>query len=147
MDQKIKANNVDLMYPAETEKVKCYMRIIIKDLEDQYNGDIPAVLIFSLDMMVDLLRVYFKAQKEMLGQKVVVGGDGSGAGIVRINPLVHIIQDTNKQIIALAEKLGLTMFSKEKIKIIKQRADDTSDNKTKAQKELFDKLTKNNLKK
>jgi phage terminase small subunit len=133
----IKKENVALMYPDDSEYVKSYMEIIIEDLENQYNGNIPKIMIFSLDLMADLLRVYQKAKREFRGQSVIVTGERSQNGRPYQNPLVQIIQETNKQIINLAEKMGITVFSKQKLKLMKQK---TKTDPEEGAKELLEKL-------
>ena len=75
-EQKITSDNVDLMWPAATEAVKCYMRLIVKDLEEQYDHNIPDYMIIQLDLLYDLITLYKKAQKEQAGKPLVLG-DGS----------------------------------------------------------------------
>ena len=109
----------------------------MSDLEKQYNNDIPQVMIFSLDMMADLLRLYFKAQREFQGAQIIITAQNSPNGRTYMNPLVGIIQETNKQIIALAEKLGVTMFSRQKMKLVKDKVSKTGNNKEKSAEQLL----------
>lgn len=114
----ITSKNVKMMYPNDSEQLQCYMEIIIEDLESQYD-EIPKYLIFTLDMMADLLRVYFKAIRELNGARLVTTSDNGVRSYV--NPAVNIMEQTHRQIIALAKEMGLTMFSKKKMKLLNKK--------------------------
>lgn len=132
---KITPEAVDLMWPTDNEDVKCYMRMIIQDLSEQYKGEIPQYLMFSLDLLADQIRVYKKAQREFVGKPVVMGsGDRKYQ-----NPLVGIIRESQKQIMNLCKEMNLTAFTKKRDKIMSQKLEKGEDQEATAQ-ELLDQL-------
>lgn len=133
---KITSDNVELMWPAASESVLCYMRLIVKDLEDQYDHDIPDYMIIQLDLLYDLITLYKKAQKEQAGKPLVLG-DGARQWQ---SPQQLIIRETSKQMISLMREMGLTIFSKERVKLVKDKVSKTGNNKDEKAKELINTL-------
>jgi phage terminase small subunit len=134
IEQKITAENVDIMWPSASEAVKCYMRLIVRDLESQYNNNIPDYMIVQLDLLYDLITLYKKAQMEQAGQPLVLG-EGQRKWQ---NPAQMMIRETSKQMINLMKEMGLTMFSKQKMKILKQKTKDNSENSEELLKALLE---------
>ena len=135
-EMKITSDNVELMWPAASESVLCYMRLIVKDLEDQYDHDIPDYMIIQLDLLYDLITLYKKAQKEQAGKPLVLG-DGSRQWQ---SPQQLIIRETSKQMLSLMKEMGLTIFSKERVKLVKDKVNKTGNTKDEKAKELMNKL-------
>lgn len=132
---KITSDNVELMWPAASESVLCYMRLIVKDLEEQYDHDIPDYMIIQLDLLYDLITLYKKAQKEQAGKPLVLG-DGARQWQ---SPQQLIIRETSKQMLSLMKEMGLTIFSKERVKLVKDKVSKT---KSEKQNEAADVLKK-----
>lgn len=135
-EMKITSDNVELMWPAASEPVLCYMRLIVKDLEDQYDHDIPDYMIIQLDLLYDLITLYKKAQKEQAGKPLVLG-DGARQWQ---SPQQLIIRETSKQMLSLMKEMGLTIFSKERVKLVKDKVNKTGNTKDEKAKELMNKL-------
>lgn len=133
---KICASNIDLLYPNDNEYVKSYMEIIIKALEEQYSGNIPDYLIISLDMMRDLWKIYMKANNQLAtGDLFITSTDTNRT---YMNPAVKLMNDTHAKIMQMCKELGITIFSKKKIKMIDKKigGDDTE-----SDEEFLERLT------
>lgn len=116
----ITRENVPMMYPNDGAKLQSYMEIVVGALQEQYNNEVPEYLIFQLDLMRDLLKIYFKANAELSKHDLFMTSD---TGRVYMNPAQKVVSETHTKILNLCKELGITIFSKKKIKVLDKKID------------------------
>lgn len=119
MTMKITANNVNLMYPTETnQRVLDYMEIVIEALEEKYNGEVPKRLILQLDLLRDLWKNYFKVNAELAKSDIFLKGEHNR---VYQNPALQTSQQLYQKIMDALKALGITLFEEKREKLIDQK--------------------------